>query len=377
MPEQYRIVEAIESYLTRLDDAVATLERVQRKLKQYRASVLKAAVEGRLVPTEAELARAEGRDYESVNVLLKRILKERRRRWIEDTAEKARAKAEKKAKKTSKPWTTEEDVKNLENERAKAAKKYKEPAAPNTRGLPKLPDGWCWVTLETIFCTITDGDHVPPPQALHGIPFLVIGNVRCGRIDLTNSRFVPPHYYHSLSMSRKPKKGDLLYTVTGSFGIPIMIDSDQPFCVQRHIGILKPCESTFAALYAHLLAANFVFNQAVRVATGTAQKTVGLTHLRKIVVPLPPEGEQLRIFEEIERSLTLIANTVVGVELNLRRCQRLRQSILKWAFEGKLVDQDPNDEPASVLLERVKAERASQEASKKKSRKIGRKRRMK
>ncbi|MEQ8762815.1 MAG: restriction endonuclease subunit S, partial [Planctomycetota bacterium] len=79
--EQHRIVEAIESYFTRLDDAVATLGRVQRNLKRYRASVLKAAVEGRLVPTEAELARRQGRDYEPASVLLDRILAERRRRW--------------------------------------------------------------------------------------------------------------------------------------------------------------------------------------------------------------------------------------------------------------------------------------------------------
>ena len=81
--EQQRIVEAIESYFTRLDDAVATLERVQRNLKRYRASVLKAAVEGRLVPTEAALAEQEGRDYEPASVLLERILTERRRRWAE------------------------------------------------------------------------------------------------------------------------------------------------------------------------------------------------------------------------------------------------------------------------------------------------------
>jgi type I restriction enzyme, S subunit len=80
LPEQQRIVEAIESYFTRLDDAVATLERVQRNLKRYRASILKAAVEGRLVPTEAELACAEDRDYEPASVLLERILAERRRR---------------------------------------------------------------------------------------------------------------------------------------------------------------------------------------------------------------------------------------------------------------------------------------------------------
>ena len=103
--EQHRLVEAIESYLTRLDDAVATLERVQRNLKRYRASVLKAAVEGQLVPTEAELARKEDRDYEPATVLLERILRERKHRFIEDAAEKGRAKAEGKAKGAGKAWT--------------------------------------------------------------------------------------------------------------------------------------------------------------------------------------------------------------------------------------------------------------------------------
>ena len=111
--EQRRIVEAIDSYLTRLDDAVASLERVQAKLKAYRASVLKAAVEGRLVPTEASLARAEKRDYEPAEALLARILKERRRRWEE--AELAKLKAAGKTPKDDK-WKA----------------RYEEPVAPDT-----------------------------------------------------------------------------------------------------------------------------------------------------------------------------------------------------------------------------------------------------
>ena len=131
VPEQHRIVEAIESYLTRLDDAIATLERVQRNLKRYRASVLKAAVEGRLVPTEAELARTEGREYEPASVLLERILAERRRRWEE--AELAKLKAKGKAPKNDK-WKA----------------KYVEPAGPVTSELPELPEGWCWATVDQL-----------------------------------------------------------------------------------------------------------------------------------------------------------------------------------------------------------------------------------
>ena len=129
--EQRRIVAAIESYFSRLDAASSTLERVQRNLERYRASVLKAAVEGRLVPTEAELAKKEGRSYEPASVLLKRILAERRRRWEE--AELAKLKAK------DKPPT---------DDRWKA--KYEEPAAPDTSGLPALPEGWCWANLDQL-----------------------------------------------------------------------------------------------------------------------------------------------------------------------------------------------------------------------------------
>ena len=126
---QHRIVEAIESYFTRLDDAVATLERVQRNLKRYRASVLKAAVEGRLVPTEAELARAEGRDYEPASVLLQRILVERRRRWEEAELAKMKAKGRRRRTPSGRRITRSRPL-------------------LMTAKLPTLPEGWCWATID-------------------------------------------------------------------------------------------------------------------------------------------------------------------------------------------------------------------------------------
>ena len=138
--EQRRIVETVDSYFTRLDGVAATLERVRRNLKRYRASILKAAVEGRLVPTEADLARAEGRDYEPASVLLQRILVERRRRWEE--AELARMKA---AGKTPK------------DDRWKA--RYKEPTVPDTATLSPLPEGWCWATSDQLFWFVTSGSR--------------------------------------------------------------------------------------------------------------------------------------------------------------------------------------------------------------------------
>ncbi len=113
--------------------------------------MLKAAVEGRLVPTEAELARAEGRDYEPASVLLERILAERRRRWEE--AELAKMKAKGKAPK---------------DDRWKA--KYKEPVEPDTSDLPELPEGWCWASQEQVSSLVTDGDHNPPRRVRDGVP---------------------------------------------------------------------------------------------------------------------------------------------------------------------------------------------------------------
>ena len=117
LPEQHRIVAEIEKQFTRLDASVAALKRVQANLKRYRASLLKAACEGKLVPTEAELALFEGRDYEPAGRLLERILSERRARW--DSQEKRRG-------------------------------KYKEPVAPDTSKLPDLPAGWAWATVDRL-----------------------------------------------------------------------------------------------------------------------------------------------------------------------------------------------------------------------------------
>lgn len=172
--EQHRIVEAIESYFTRLDDAVATLERVQRNLQRYRASVLKAAVEGRLVSTEAELARAEGRDYEPASVLLERILVERRRRWEE--AELAKMKAGGKAPK---------------DDRWKA--KYKEPVAPNTADLAELPEGWCWTNvdqLETGDRRCAYGVLVPGPDVPGGVPLVRVGDINEGKVNGTKLKHI-------------------------------------------------------------------------------------------------------------------------------------------------------------------------------------------
>ncbi len=299
--KQDEIVAEIEKQFSRLDEAVANLKRVKANLKRYKAAVLKAAVEGRLVETEAEIARREGRSYETGAQLLQRILETRRSQW-------------------------------------KGKGKYKEPAAPDTTDLPELPEGWMWASVDQLVAHLTDGDHQAPPQTDQGIPFLVIGNVRSGEIDFSDTRFVGEAYYKSLDPSRQPRIGDLLYTLVGSYGIPVRVTTEKPFCIQRHMAILRPHEHSPMSYLTVAMGSDNVFKQATAVATGTAQLTVPLAGLRRIATPLPPISEQERIVAEVERRLTLLCATEAQVEANLQRAQLLRQSVLSKAFTGTSIE---------------------------------------
>ncbi|BAU67096.1 similar to type I site-specific deoxyribonuclease [Stanieria sp. NIES-3757] len=169
----------------------------------------------------------------------------------------------------------------------------------------QIPDNWKWTNLQELFAVVTDGDHQAPPKTNKGIPFLVIGNLNSGNVTFENCRFVPESYYEALDWSRKPKKGDILYTVTGSYGIPIYIDGNQQFCVQRQVAILKSVTFSPIEYLKHYLMSQSAFQYATNIATGIAQKTVPLTGLRKMPVSLPPLPEQHRIVAKVDRLMAL------------------------------------------------------------------------
>ena len=169
-----------------------------------------------------------------------------------------------------------------------------------------IPENWCWSRLLTLCKSISDGDHQPPPQVPSGIPFVVISNVSSGKIDLSNTRFVSHDYYENLHESRIPCRDDILFTVTGSYGIVIPVDTEDAFCFQRHIALLKPLQITTEFL-STWLNTPIVYEQCKHCATGTAQKTVGLNSLKNILIPIPPINEQVRILEQLEEVLPLIA----------------------------------------------------------------------
>ena len=181
LAEQHRIVAEIEKQFTRLDASMAALKRVQADLKRYRASVLKAACEGKLVLTEAGLARSEGRDYEAADLLLERILAERRARW---------------------------------ECQAKRRGKYKEPVALDTSGLPELPKGWGWATVGQISSRIDYGTSTKASSVPSGIPVLRMGNIQDGELNFSDLKYLKGD--HPETQKTILGHGDLLFNRTNS-----------------------------------------------------------------------------------------------------------------------------------------------------------------
>lgn len=333
--EQEQIAQALDSYLTRLDDAGATLEHVARNLQHYRASVLQAAVEGRLVPTEAELARAEGRDYEHASVLLKRLVAARYRRH------------------SAAPQT-------IAGQRDRV-----ELTTEGLTDLSGLPEGWVWSNLDTLAEVkggITKGQKPKQGEKYREVPYLRVANVQRGYLDLTRVKLILASEKQIEELSLRP--GDVLLNEGGDRDklgrgwvwrgeIDECIHQNHVFRARMFTDDLLP---EFLSWYANTIGQSYFIEQGKQT---TNLASINMTKLRSLPVPIPPLAEQIRIRQAVGERLSVADSALHSVAQQRARCTRLRQSILKWAFEGKLVDQDASDEPASALLERIRTERQS------------------
>ena len=265
LAEQRRIVAKIEELLPYIDRYVASYESLEQVNTEFpedmKKSVLQYAIQGKLVEQRPEEGTAEEL-YRQIQTEKKRLTKE------------GKIKKEKPL-----PEIAEDEIPF------------------------DIPESWKWVRLSDLCKSISDGDHQPPPQVPYGIPFLVISNVSSGTIDFANTRYVPQDYFEALSAERIAERGDILFTVTGSYGIPIKVNCDKAFCFQRHIALLKLLIDWDYLFFA--LKSPAIKLQCDAIATGTAQKTVGLKSLRSIILPLPPLAEQKRIVAKLEEILPL------------------------------------------------------------------------
>ena len=335
LPEQRRIVAKIEELFTKLDAGIKELHKAQSQLKRYRQSVLKAAFEGKL--TEAWRAKHQD-DIEPASVLLERILKERREKWEAEQLEQMKAKG-----------------KRPKDDKWKA--KYKEPIATDTSELPELPNGWVWTTLSQIGELNRGKSKNRPRNApfLYGgrYPFIQTGDIRHANglirhYNLTYSE-------EGLKQSRLWPTGTLCITIAANIADTAILGFDACF-PDSVVGFLPErgqCNIYFV---------EFFFRTAKealeRYAPATAQKNINLAILKDLAIPFPPLAEQNLIAQEINRYLSVADEVERTITVELKRAEQLRQSILKKAFSGRLVPQDPNDEPASVLLERIKAQKS-------------------
>lgn len=210
-------------------------------------------------------------------------------------------------------------------------------------------DAWKTVALEDVCASIFDGDHLPPPKSEEGIPFLVISNVNNGFLSYENTRFVPLDYYESLSDTRKPHVGDLLYTLVGSYGIPVVVDSEKPFCFQRHMALLKLRDIDTYYLW-YLLQSHEMYNKASAIATGTAQLTVPIKGLRKMTIVLPSKTEQTEIVRILDSVLSQEQHAKSAAEQVIGQINTMKKAILARAFRGELGTNDPTEESVVGML---------------------------
>jgi hypothetical protein len=227
------------------------------------------------------------------------------------------------------------------------------------------PEGrpqWRTETLADLCHSISDGDHQAPPQARSGVPFITISAINNGRLRLEKAtRYVPVSYFEALRPERRPQKGDVLFSVTGSIGIPALVDVSERFAFQRHIAILKPNQSRVMSRFLYItLNTERIRQQGLTVATGTAQLTIPLGGLRSFVVDVPSLPEQAEIVRRVD-ALFAHSARVEGRHASAHaQVARLTSALLAKAFRGELVPQDPNDEPGSVLLERLRTAQAAE-----------------
>ncbi len=327
LAEQRRIVAEIETQLTRLDASVAALRRARANLKRYRASVLKDACEGRLVPTEAELARSEGREYEPAAVLLEWILAERRARW--ESQEKRRG-------------------------------KDKEPSAPDTSALPQLSEGWVWIALGQCFDVYVGATPRRNREDYWNgeIAWVSSGEVSFKRITETRETITTEGLKNSSTDLHPP--GTVLLGMIGEGKTRGQVSIlDIYACNSQNSAAIRVSEAGASPefVYYYLWGQ---YRETRQIGSGNNQPALNKSRVQEIFLPLPPLAEQRRIVAEVERRLSAVQQAEATVEASLARAERLRQSILKQAFSGRLVPQDPDDEPASVLLERIRAEREAE-----------------
>ena len=335
--EQARISDALSELLSDLDMAVVTLKRVRAKLDLYRASVLKDAVEGRLT----EDWRRKHPDVEPATALLERILVERKQRWEDAQLARYREKGQEPPKR----WRA----------------RYPAPVNGPRPSSPSLPSHWVWASLDQLGLMDRGRSRHRPRDAaeLYGgpYPFIQTGDVRRAR------QFVREHSQtyseRGLAQSRLWPADTLCITIAANIAETAILS--YPACFPDSIVGMSFAPGLVSARFVEL-AARSMKATISESAPATAQKNINNEILRALSMPLPPFDEQCAIVDAVENQASVLDYLESAFEARLATATQLRHAILRHAFSGQLVPQDPADEPASALLARIAGVRAERDA---------------
>lgn len=316
--EQRRIVDKVETLFARLDKGEEAVREVQKLLKRYRQSVLKSALTGEL--TADWRAEREG-ELESGADLLARILKSREENW-------------------------------------QGRGKYKAPVSPDTSDLTNLPTGWTWTSVDAL---ISDGPkngiYLPKSKYGSGTPIIRIDDFQTGWVrQRAELRCVAAEKAEQIEYSLR--ENDLVINRVNSvshLGKVLLVRDEHDGCLfesnMMRLKITDECHPNFVAMY---LASEIGRKRLIsNCKHAVNQASINQGDVKATPIPLPPVAEQIEIFSTVNAYLESVKAVERACEIELKRSTALRQSILKDAFSGRLVPQDPNDEPASALLERI------------------------
>jgi type I restriction enzyme S subunit len=319
LPEQRRIVAKIETLMARSRAAREALGDIPARLDRYRQSVFNAAFQGEL--TEAWRKRNEGR-FIPASDLLKKILVKRG---------------------------------------SLVAKRHMVPVEPSTTDLPALPAGWVWASVDQVAFKIVDGVHKKPDYVENGVPFVTVKNLTAGSgISFDDLNYITKEDHVEFIRRADPEQGDILISKDGTLGVVRQIRTDKPFSIFVSVALVKPVLREMSDFLELAFTSPVVQGQMVGVGSGLQH--IHLGDLKADCIPLPPIEEQAEIIREISRAFEGIDRLESALSGVAEQIAILDQSILAKAFRGELVPQDLSDEPAEVLLARIRGSRETQGA---------------
>lgn len=341
LPDQHRIVAKIEELFSELDKGIENLKTAQAQLKVYRQALLKHAFEGKLTAQW----RAENQDkLETADALLTRIQKERQQRYTQQLA-----KWEAAGKQGSRP-------------------KIPKPLSPLTTeeldALPQLPKGWTYTRIGNLIDDPTYGTSKKCDYETNGVGVLRIPNVASGKIDASDLKF-STFSTEEIAAYRLDVGDILIIRSNGSISIvgqcALVSSADTDYLYAGYLIRLRPNQRLVQPEYLlNTFSLHAVRNQVEKKAKSTSGvNNINTGEIQSLIIALCGIEEQKQIIQELESKISEVDELEKAISTSLQQAESLRQSILKKAFSGQLVPQDPSDEPASALLARIKAEKAN------------------